>query len=139
MFGGLVVKAFVWLIDAGADDRMPHFLYKAETDLIVRDANANGILLCHGDFRDKFGCGQSKGIGSWKQPFHHLVGIIGNMGIAADVLQVGADETERFLPLHLLQSMNLPDRFLVDEITTQTIDSVRGVPDDPSLFQNFAP
>ena len=42
-----------------------------------------------------------------------------------------------FLPLHLLESMNLLDRLWIEEIATHPVDGIRRVSDHPSLFQHI--
>jgi len=130
----IAIKRFIRSIDAGADNGMSQFFDQGETDLIVWDSNPNGVLLGHSDLGNEFGGLQDKRIRPRKQFLHHLISIIGHIGISANVLQISTDETEGFLPLHLFQTINLSNRLLLKEVTPDAVNRVRGIADDPSLL-----
>ena len=92
----VAIEAFVRLCNAGGDDGMIQCSHEGEGDSIIGDPDPDGLLIGEHDLGDQFGGLQDKGIGPWYECFHDPVGVIRDMGILADVLEVRADDAETF-------------------------------------------
>ena len=109
-----------------------------KADLIVRDTNTHSLSLGQHYLRHKFGSFQDKGIGPGEQPLHGLIGIIGDLGIAAYLLQTIAYDREGLFEWPVFQLVNKLDPFFIIKVTTYPVKGVRGIGDQFPFIQGFA-
>jgi hypothetical protein len=60
------------------------------------------------------------------------------MGIITDVLEICADDAETLILTEFPEAMNPLYGVLLIQITSQAIDGIGGVGDNPSFLENFA-
>ena len=61
---------------ARANNRPTESFYNGKTDLVVRNAYANGFSFGQHDLGHELGGFKNERIGSWEAPFHRFVGIV---------------------------------------------------------------
>ena len=106
-------------------------------DPVVGDPDAGGLPLGEDDLGNGAGGLEDEGVGPGEETFHDLVGVVGDPGVAADVLEVGADEAQRLLPVAALDLVNPLDPLLVEQIAPHPVDRVGRIDDDPPAAEDL--
>jgi len=65
------------------------------------------------------------------------VGVIGNKGIIAYVLKIGADKTERFFLVSPFYFVNFFYRLFIKEVASHSVHGIGRIYDDATFFQNL--
>ena len=104
---------------------------------MIRDANAGCFPFGQHYPGNQFRTIQYKCIGPWKKSFHGSVGVVGNLGIKADMFQIGTNETEGFVFMALFDLINAFNRLFIHDITTNPIERIGWVGNDAPFFQMF--
>jgi hypothetical protein len=134
---GVAIEAFIGFCNARGDDGVPQLCHQGQGDGISRDPDTNGLLVCQHDLGHQLGGLQDKGIRARDRGSHNARGVIGDMGIVADVLKVCADDAEALILAVFLKVMNPFYGVFLIEIAPKAIDSIGGIGDNPAFPENL--
>ena len=84
------------------------------------------------DFGHQLGTCQNEGKRAGQQPFHGFIGVVGNLGILADIFQIGTDKAEWLVFGALFEQINFLDGPLVHDVAADTVIGVGGIGDQPA-------
>jgi len=133
----VAVEAFIRFYNAGGDDGVLQLSHQGKGDIIIRDPDTDGLLVCQHDLGDQLGSLQDKGIGPGDERSHNTIGIVGDMGIVADVLEVCADDAETLILAVFLEAMNPLYGILLIQIASQAIDGISGISNNTARLKSI--
>ncbi len=94
---------------------------------MVRDTDADLLALGLDELRNLLGRLENESIGAWDEPLDNSIGAVANRGETRNLTEVRTQEGEGFvLTNSALDPVDLLDRFLVEERTTETVNRPRG-------------
>jgi len=133
----VAIEAFIRLLHAGGDDGVLQLSHQGKRDGIVRDPDPHRFLVRQHDLGYQF-CGlQDKGIGSGDERSHDPIGVVGDMGILADITEICADDTETFVFVVSFEVMDFFYGLFVKQIAPKTVYGVSGVGDNPFFLEGI--
>jgi hypothetical protein len=80
---------------------------------------------------------QDEGVGTREQALQQAEGDAVDLGVAGDVVEIGADEGEGLPAVALLDRVQPVDGPVIEQITAQPVGRVRGVGDDSAVPQDL--
>ena len=80
---------------------------------------------------------QNKGIWAGKKSFHCFEGIVGDLSVLTNVLEIRADKAERLVFRSTFQFINTGDGVLVEDIAANTVIRVSWIRNNPTVEKNL--
>ena len=80
---------------------------------------------------------QNKGIWAGKKSFHCFEGIVGDLSVLTNVLEIRADKAERLVFRSTFQLINTGDGVLVENIAANTEIGVSWISNNSTVEENF--
>ena len=131
------MRLVVFKLNTGVDDGIAQGFEQQLTDRVAWYPDADGFLFGGHDLGNQLGSRQDKGVRAGQVFFHEPVGSIGDMGILADIGQIGAHERKRLVLWPFFQLDQLLDGFLVEKVTADTVAGIGWITDYRTVLEHF--
>ena len=134
---GIRDRVLLRAVGAGAEDRLSQLPDQGGRHRVVGDADAHRLLAAAQQAGGLLGGGQNEGVGAGQQAPQDPVGVVGDPGVAGDVVEVGADEGHGLAGVAALDAPDALHRALVGDVAAEAVDRVGGVDDDAAAGQDL--